>query len=204
MSLWPCRLLIAAMNKSGVDISSPRSMRRAPRRPTSVYDSRSKSKRTRESRRSFALSRLRPPCRWAPMRTSAAAGAVTQRGSPEASRVFASSIAAARFLRRSMRNVVSKLATGSLPAASQLSGELRPRLAVTRFKEGEIAVHFLARKILPCPGEFQERASRSGEPPHDLAEALSLSLEGGQGGIGILGEGHRLHGHMCVDINTHI
>src|SRR5205807_2842168 len=94
--------------------------------------------------------------------------------------------------------------SGSLPAASQLSGEPRPRLAVTCFKEGEIAVHFLARKILPCPGEFQERASRSGEPPHDLAEALSLPLEGGQGGICILGECHRLHRHTCVDINTRI
>src|SRR5205809_2111709 len=94
--------------------------------------------------------------------------------------------------------------SGSLPAASQLSGELRPRLAVTRFKEGEIAVHFLARKILPCPGEFQERAARSGEPSHDLAEALSLPLEGSQGSIRILGEGHRLHGHLCVLISTHV
>src|SRR5437660_1731678 len=29
-------------------------------------------------------------------------------------------------------------------------------------------------------------------------------LEGGQGGTCILGEGHRLHGHTCVDINTRI
>src|SRR5947209_3203044 len=69
----------------------------------------------------------------------------------------------------------------SLPAAPQLSGELRPRQAVTRLKEGEIAVHLLAREILPCPCEFQERAARSGEPSHDLAEALSLPLEEGQG-----------------------
>src|SRR5438552_17456546 len=94
--------------------------------------------------------------------------------------------------------------SGSLPAASQLSGELRPRLAVTRFKEGEIAVHFLARKILPCPGEFQERAARSGEPSHDLAEALSLPLEGSQGSLRILGVGSRLHGHTFVDIKRRI
>src|SRR5213083_2689014 len=92
----------------------------------------------------------------------------------------------------------------SLPAAPQLSGELRPRQAVTRLKEGEIAVHLLAREILPCPCEFQERAARSGEPSHDLAEALSLPLEGSQGSIRILGEGHGLHGHLCVDINTHV
>src|SRR5438876_1256453 len=90
--------------------------------------------------------------------------------------------------------------SGSLPAASQLSGELRPRLAVTRFKEGEIAVHFLARKILPCPGEFQERAARSGEPSHDLAEAVSLLLEGSRGSIRIIGVGHRLYGQTCTDI----
>src|SRR5437763_2197457 len=90
----------------------------------------------------------------------------------------------------------------SLPPAPQLSGELRPRQAVTRLKEGEIAVHLLAREILPCPCEFQERAARSGEPSHDLAEALSLPLEGSQGSIRILGEGHGLHGHLCVLIST--
>src|SRR6266699_284899 len=83
----------------------------------------------------------------------------------------------------------------SLPAAPQLSGKLRPRQAVTRLKEGEIAVHLLAREILPCPCEFQERAARSGEPSYDLAEALSLPLEGSQGSIRILGEGHGLRGH---------
>src|SRR5439155_1636592 len=92
----------------------------------------------------------------------------------------------------------------SLPAAPQLSGELRPRQAVTRLKEGEIAVHLLAREVLPCPCEFQERAARSGEPSHDLAEALSLPLKGSQGSVRIFGEGHGLHGHLCVLISTHV
>src|SRR5438093_3012837 len=92
----------------------------------------------------------------------------------------------------------------SLPAAPQLSGELRPRQAVARLTEGEIAVHLLAREILPCPCEFQERAARSGEPSHDLAEALSLPLKGSQGSIRIFGEGHGLHGHLCVLISTHV
>src|SRR6266566_9658735 len=86
----------------------------------------------------------------------------------------------------------------SLPAAPQLSGKLRPRQAVTRLKEGEIAVHLLAREILPCPCEFQERVARSGESSHDIAEALALLLEGSQGSIRILGEGHGLHGHPCT------
>src|SRR2546421_1336053 len=92
----------------------------------------------------------------------------------------------------------------SLPDAPQLSGKLCPRQAVTPLKEGEIAVHLLAREILPCPCEFQERAARSGEPSHDLAEALSLPLEGSQGSVRILGEGHGLHGHLCVLISTHV
>src|SRR5438034_9483988 len=90
----------------------------------------------------------------------------------------------------------------SLPAAPQLSGELRPRQAVTRLEEGEIAVHLLAREILPCPCEFQERAARSGEPSHDLAEALSLPLQGGKGGVRILGKGHGFHRPVCVYVNT--
>src|SRR5881227_3804891 len=90
----------------------------------------------------------------------------------------------------------------SLPAAPQLSGELRPRLAVTRLQEGEIAVHLLAREILPCSCEFQERAACSGEPSHDLAETLSFPLQGGKGGVRILGKGHGFHRHVCVYVNT--
>src|SRR5437867_10985367 len=92
----------------------------------------------------------------------------------------------------------------SLPAAPQLSGELRPRQAVTRLKEGEIAVHLLAREILPCPCEFQELAARSGEPSHDLAEALSLPRKASQLTIRIFGAVYLLHGHSSLLISPHV
>jgi len=82
------------------------------------------------------------------------------------------------------------------------SGELRLREFVARFEEGKVPTHLLLRDILPGSGEIEEGTTSARQATDDIAEALAFPLEGQEGGIRILREGHRLNRHTCVGMHT--
>src|SRR3989304_2439070 len=117
---------------------------------------------------------------------SEAAGAVTHFGSPPSSRRRASASAAGFCLRRSMRNVVSRLATRSLPPSAEFPRELGRGKAVPRLHEPEIRLPLPLGEVFPVAPELEEGPVLPRGAPHAAAEAFPFALQRREGGVGVL------------------